>query len=423
MEHKQILLYLAFIIILFSCSTSKRITSADNKANILDSVLKANPQYFDTILRRKDSFRLQIIYTKIDRDKKNVPHFTDYYFNVSDSLYFYPASTVKMPAALLSLEKINRSNSGINQSTLLHLDSSGLQEINKKAFLAEDNTKASIATFIKRIFLVSDNDAYNHLYEFLGQEDINTSLREKGYTDVQIRHRLQISLTEEQNRFTNAINFYDSAGRILYHQPVQYSNFLFEKRNDLLGKGYMKDTEIIYQPFNFSAKNKISLPDLHNILRSVIFPQSINKQKHFDLTPDDYHFLYRYMSAYPRESNFTEYRDITQYYDAYGKFLLYGSQRGDLPSNIRIFSKEGDAYGFLTDVAYIVDFENKIEFMLSATIYCNSDGIFNDDKYDYDTVGYLFMKNLGKALYDYELNRVRKFVPDLSSFKIDYSKE
>jgi hypothetical protein len=58
--------------------------------------------------------------------------------------------------------------------------------------------------------------------------------------------------------------------------------------------------------------------------------------------------------------------------------------------------------------------------MLSATISCNSDGIYNDDKYDYDRLGFPFMKNLGKTIYEYELSRKRKFVPDLSGFRVVY---
>ncbi len=91
-------------------------------------------------------------------------------------------------------------------------------------------------------------------------------------------------------------------------------------------------------------------------------------------------------------------------------------------NNIRIFNKEGDAYGFLNDIAYVADFENKIEFMLSCTILCNTDGIFNDDKYDYETIGFPFMKKLGQLIYNYEKQRPRKHLPDLSRFVIDYSR-
>jgi len=90
------------------------------------------------------------------------------------------------------------------------------------------------------------------------------------------------------------------------------------------------------------------------------------------------------------------------------KFLFYGSEKVKPQSNIKILNKVGDAYGFLTDVAYITDSVNNVEFMLSATILCNKDGIFNDNQYDYDTIGFPFMKQLGKLIYDYELKRKKR---------------
>ena len=121
----------------------------------------------------------------------------------------------------------------------------------------------------------------------------------------------------------------------------------------------------------------------------------------------------------PGESDFPQFD--SSYNGAYSKFLLYGG-KGDMEPNIRIFNKEGDAYGFLTDVAYVVDFKNNIEFFLSANINCNSDGIYNDDKYDYENVGLPFLKNLGQVIYQYELQRKRKKHPKLSKFKINYPK-
>ncbi len=66
--------------------------------------------------------------------------------------------------------------------------------------------------------------------------------------------------------------------------------------------------------------------------------------------------------------------------------------------------------------------KNKTEFMLSATILCNSDGIFNDDKYDYNKVGLPFMKKLGMLIYNYELKRPRKHLPDLTEFSFSTEK-
>jgi hypothetical protein len=68
----------------------------------------------------------------------------------------------------------------------------------------------------------------------------------------------------------------------------------------------------------------------------------------------------------------------------------------------------------------VVDFENNIEFMLSATIHCNSDCIYNDDHCDYETIGFPFLKHLGHVVYDYELKRERKHKMGLSSLKFNY---
>ena len=158
------------------------------------------------------------------------------------------------------------------------------------------------------------------------------------------------------------------------------------------------------------------------MLRSVLFPEAYSDKQQFDLTKDDQQFLLHWMSAYPRESKYPNY-DSAQYWDAYCKFMLFGSEKKEVPKHIRIFNKPGDAYGFLTDITYIVDLQNNIEFMLSATISCNSDGIYNDDKYDYETIGFPFMKNLGQTIYNYELQRERKHKPDLTKFSLNYQQQ
>ena len=59
-------------------------------------------------------------------------------------------------------------------------------------------------------------------------------------------------------------------------------------------------------------------------------------------------------------------------------------------------------------------FENKIEFFLSAVVYGNSNGVLNDDSYDYENLTIPFLADIGKAIYEYELERNREFEPDLS---------
>lgn len=388
----------------------------------MEKLLKQYPQYFDSLIAKKDEYRVQIIYTQIDRGKNNMARFTDHYFNINGSQYFYPASTVKFPIAVLALQKLNELNiPGLDRNTTMITETSFSGQTAVYNDPTAEDGRPTIAQYIKKILLVSDNDASNRLYEFLGQEYINNTLAKMGFKDVQILHRLQISLTEEENRNTNPIRFLDASGKIIYEKPAERSNLVYSKREIKLGKGYYNNGEIKKEPFDFSVKNQLTIETLNSLMKSVMFPETVPKQQRFNLEQEDYDFLRKYMSMYCTESKDPSYPG-PEYWDNYVKFIFYGAEKVKPEANIRIFNKVGDAYGFLTDVTYIADFEKGIEFMLTATIYCNSDGIFNDDKYDYDTVGLPFMKNLGKVIYEYELKREKNNKPDLSTWQFSYTR-
>lgn len=388
--------------------------------SFLADVLASHPDFFDSVLANKNDWNVQVIYSQVDRGANGIPTLKNYYFNVNAARYFYPASTVKFPACLLALQKLHELNiAGVDKNTTMITE----KGYHNRTAVYNDPTSPtgnpSIGQYIKKILMVSDNDANNRLYEFLGQQYLNEELHKRGYGDVQILHRLDISLTADENRYTNPVKFLGPGNDILYQQPLQYNRDSFVTRNDHVGNGFYKAGQLVDEPMDFSAKNRVSLQDLHTMLVSLIFPSKVNAAQRFNLSEDDRKFMLKFMSRLPTESDYPPYAaDTVAYWPAYCKFLLFGSEKGSLPENIRIFNKVGDAYGQLTDVAYIVDFDKNIEFFLSATIYCNKDGIINDDKYNYDDTGLPFMKHLGEVLYDYELQRKRKIIPDLSSLKL-----
>lgn len=389
---------------------------------LLQNLLQQYPQFFSNIINNRKELNTQIIYTQINRDAKGTPLLNTFYFNVDADKYFYPASTVKLPICLLALQKLNElKTTGIDKNTTMITEAGSPLQTAVYNDPTTPDGRPTIANYIKKILMVSDNDAFNRLYEFLGQEYINKELQQKGYKDVQILHRLQIALPEIENRQTNPIKFYDSNSTLLYQQPLQMSKLLYTKRTDSLGRGFYQAGNLVEQPMNFATKNRISLQDLHEILMSIIFPDRFNADKRFNITAEDRQFVLQYMSKLPTESTYPPYQaDTANYWPAYCKFLLFGSEKGSLPKNIRIFNKVGDAYGQMLDVAYVVDFEKGVEFFVSAAIYCNSDGVLNDDKYDYDTIGFPFMKNLGKVIYDYEVKRTKSHLPNLSALIFDY---
>ena len=376
------------------------------------------------ILNNPNSFHYQLIYTQINRDHNNKPSFTHHHLHVDRNQYFNPASTVKMPLAFLALEKLNKINKqGVNKFTPMLTDSAYTGQTTVMEDGSAENGLPSIAHYIKKIFLVSDNDAYNRLYEFIGQKTINERLWQMGYKDFRITRRF-VRATEEENRYTNPVRFVDGPGKLLYKQSAAYNdlNFDFSKKI-LVGQAhYNRDDSLVHAPMDFTTHNNAPLEDLQQILQSVLFPASVPAHQRFGLTGDDYKFLYEYMSKLPAESKFPKY-DTTVYFDSYTKFFMFKSGKTEIPEHIRVFNKTGWSYGFLTDIAYIVDFKNKVEFMLSGTIYVNRDGILNDDKYEYEELGYPFFKEVGNIIYQHELERKRKFAPDLKGFEMKYHKQ
>lgn len=436
-RYNSILNFVAALAIFFSCTSAKQGRGVHEKPfaitgtvpadttktdDFLLTLLKQYPGYFDSILQHQKDWNVQIIYTQIDRGRNGVPAFRNHYFNVNAARYFYPASTVKLPIVLLALQRLNElKDKGIDRNTTMITETSYSGQTAVYNDPTTPGGKPTIANYIRKILMVSDNDAFNRLYEFLGQEYVNRELHKKGYEDVQILHRLDIFLTQEENRQTNPVKFLDSNNNVLYSQPAQRNAETYAQRTDSMGNGFYRGGNLVNGAMDFSKKNRISLEDLHQILMSLVFPDKVKPGQRFNITEEDRKFVLKYMSQYPTESVYPPYAaDTANYWPAYCKFLLFGAQKGGLPENIRIFNKVGDAYGHLADVAYVVDYKNQVEFFLSALIYCNSDGILNDDKYDYKTIGLPFMKNLGAVIYDHELKREYKFKPDLSAVKFMY---
>ncbi|MES2882747.1 MAG: serine hydrolase [Bacteroidota bacterium] len=379
-----------------------------------------NNNLFREVILQPHVYRLQIIYTQINRDAHKHPSFKNYYYNYNSQTYFNPASMVKLPLAFLSLEKINELNiNGVNKYTTILFDSSQSWQRPMLADTTAVNGLPSIAHFIKRALLISENDPYNRMYQFVGQQSINQKLHQKSYGDVRITRQF-LGLTFEQNRYSNPLRFVNATRKLLYKSPPAFNTDSFNFKNVIkIGKAHInRNDSLVNEPFDFTMHNSLSLEDMQQMLQSVLFPQSVAATKRFNLTKDDYKFLYRYLSQYPSETPSPKY-DTAKFYDSYVKFFFRDSTH-KMPRHLRVFNKVGWSYGFLTDVSYVVDFKNKVEFMLSATLYVNSDGIVNDGKYDYDKIGYPFLYQLGQTIYQFELKRKKTFEPDLSPFKIKY---
>lgn len=414
---KKSLFYIILLLLVKANSINAQLPAPFNAIlpSIQDSIAKK-------VLASPNTYRLQLVYTQIDRDQNGIPRFTNHILYADPENYFNPASMVKMPLAFLAMEKLYELNQpGVNKYTTMQFDSNYQRQVAMYADSSAQNKKPSIAHFVKRAFLISENDPYNRLYQFVGQGPTNQKLLAKGYSSTKITRQF-MGYTEDQNRHTNGIRFMDEKGVPILKLAPQYNKDSFQFGAPILiGDAHWNSKdEVVNAPFDFTRHNNISLVDMQKMLQAVLFPASVPKQNRFNMTDADRLFLLQYLSQYPSETDYPKY-DSAHFYDSYVKFFFQDSTH-NMPKHIRVFNKVGWAYGFLTDVSYVLDTKNNIDYMLSATIYVNSDGVVNDSKYDEATVGFPFLNQIGKAFYQYELERPRKFKPILKNQVKQYEK-
>ena len=393
-----------------SCSKSQ-------SENALNEIIDSMGAEFPNIVSNPEKHRLQILYTQINRNQKNQPTFKTFSFGVDTSRYFYPASSTKLPIAVLALEKARMINEIDIYDKFQILPGpvyrNGVDKDN-----SSETGYPSLAHSIRNLFIISDNSANNYLYDFLGRDYINKRLWDLSLNSTRIRHRLSINLSDEDNRFTHLINFYDKS-KIIYKQESQIASMPLKLNvNDFkIGKYHLSEGEKKDGPLDFSTKNYMNLPEQHELLKRIIFPKNYAREEQFSLSESDYQFLYREMSILPRQSDYPSFPDFDKHYDGYCKFFLYGDTKDKIPDNIKIFNKVGLAYGFVIDNAYIIDIRNNVEFLLTAVIYSNSNQTMNDDEYDYEKISIPFLASLGRKIYDLELKRYKKVFPDLQYYK------
>jgi len=409
--------YLSLVCALLLAAVTAHGQSPVPDSPLLDSLLHTNPALVP-VLEHPTTYQLQIIYTQINRDAHNVPHFTQHTYHLNPQQYFNPASLVKLPVALLALEKLHTLPPSVSRNTLMSTGVAGrCQTPVPFAAPADSDRQATVGNYIKRMLLVSDNLAYNRLYEFLGQRTINDRLQQLSYPGSRIVRRFAPCDTAA-NRSTNPIAFYSATGDTLYKQPAQTN-----PRTPTpplgpiyVGRAHKVGDRIIHRPYDFTTANNLPLPDITAILQTALFPEVIPAAQRPQLTSADHAFLRQYLHLTPHASHFSAYA-TPRYFDAYKKYLYYGRLPEAQPQlGLRIFNIVGMSHGYLADVAYFADSLHQSEFLLSAVLYVNQDGVINDGAYEYDSIGEPFLAQLGQLFYQYEALRPRQFPPNLSLF-------
>jgi hypothetical protein len=303
----------------------------------------------------------------------------------SNAEWVAPASMVKLPMAMLALAKLQRME--LPRSTQLRV----IDPASCGAQFEETAQWESIERSITRMLVVSDNGAFNRLFEFVGMGETNRLLADLGFVGVRIQARLG-ACTPANNGEGRAVELADANG-VLMQKLVADASVQVQAVTPapLVGQAYLDFADQrVDSPKNFAQSNHWRIADSHALLLAIAGGKA---HPLFDqLAPDHQTFLRTTMSTLPRVAGFDE----TTYPDAWGKFLVHGDQKTRFPDGLQITNKIGQAYGFLTDSAWIRDAADH-QCVLTATVYVNADGVLNDDQYEYDQIGFPCLATLGRA--------------------------
>lgn len=326
--------------------------------------------------------------------------------------YFYPASAVKLCAAVAALQRVQALRRTLGPCAcdadaplVLHARGGDAEATcgtragaHPRAAHSRDASNArggtiTVAHELRKLFLVSDNEAFNRLWDFAGHEAINRSMWAAGLHSARLHHRLHDAAQQkrpEREKCTPAVEVHPRHGGVgAYALPPQRSKLdVPPTLGATLGAAYVPpgssaDSDVVHAPLDFSLRNAMSLTDLQDCLIKLLAPD-VRPQGSpgFGLSGDHSELLREAMAQYPCSSANPSYAR-ERHPDEWCKFFLPGLRRV-LPGNaLRVYNKIGQAYGHTIDNALIVDCETGRGFFLAATVYTNANGVLNDDKYEY----------------------------------------
>ena len=339
-----------------------------------------------------------------------------------DAEYFYPASTVKLfgaIAACIAVRTLAKKHKGLDMDTPLRFGD-GIEIGNKTETGSETETKntknqiTSLRVELAKLFLVSDNAAFNLCYDITGAKGIRSwHNKHLPGEDISVTHKLRDgrdSFSDDENNNLQPVfarlSSDDEWTRILdesWDEGVEMretykGNIEEAKHRYAIGTGHVdSDGQMVDSQLDCSRKNRCSLSAMQKGLRwlltvdeedidGLMTQEGIdNDDDSHSLHPDDREFLIQVAAAVPSgafkfgiDAEYMEAKKIATLPDEYNKFFLPGIERAvekyletecaledeerpevspqnPKPMNCRITitNKLGRAYGFSVDNAHV----------------------------------------------------------------------
>lgn len=358
----------------------------------LQNWLAAKQGILNQVYQSSDKYRLEIILTKIKKDTNGNRQVSHYSFRNHPDVYRNPASTIKLPTALLALEKFSSlADKGIQIGTQFQV-----RGLNNSC--SPTLEKQSLQHTVVMALSVSDDHAYNTLFDFAGTAYLNRRLPESGYPKARILQKFHPSCSLADCRMSPDFVFMDESGKELFQvSGSRDTNQWTWPRIDSykIGKAYLNaNNKLIPEPRNFYGSNLLALEDLHRMMACLFLPEYFEPAHRFRLNPAADSLVKWALRVKPSQTSIQKLSKAP-YHDAYTSYFFCGNKpQNSIPEYLEVYNVVGQSHGFLSESAFIVNTQTQETLILSAALYVNQDGIINDGKYEYQTIGFPFLKTL-----------------------------
>ena len=355
------------------------------------SLLRGGGAALKTVVATPEPYRFQVLYAPVSQGAKPTLERHGYR---ADAEYFFPASSMKVPITLAAYDH------------LASLRAAGRPALTRDATLrihpAAGGGEPFVTTVARetwRALIVSDNFSANRLLAAVGHREAHQTLWSLGLRSVRIHGGFATGAEVDPATQSPRVEF-AAPGGASDELPSRRSTLdppPTEAASLLIGKAAIVDGRRVEGPLSFAEKNAIRLTELQDTLVRIMRPELLPPAAGADAaTKDDLAYLRHTLGTLPSESGLAGYdRNIVADYQLIP--FLRGIERVRARGHFEIFSKVGQAFGFLIANAYVVDKDTGRSFFLTAAVYANPDETMNDDTYAYDSISFPALADVGEA--------------------------
>ncbi|NUN15232.1 MAG: serine hydrolase [Myxococcales bacterium] len=294
-------------------------------------------------------FKALVVVLSPDRHKGYTTTVYDYKGTSTDATNWWPASSIKLYAAIAALEKAASMGFSPTAQLIYHYD--------------DGPKKYSLEHLVKQALIPSDNWSYDRLVEFVGFEELNHGFLTpaKGFsgTVLQRAYGARLRMGEKQR------------GTLRHSPKIEVMEGRFHKElPERSGKSTFDDCQ--------DEGNCTPLVDLAEAIRRVVLHDKLPEQQRFSLGPGHLKLLRSALSSKrPR-----------------GNGVVDGLRKGLGKLTTTLYHKPGFALQWFSDVVFVAPRGQKTKYIVAMAGYPGRDAL-NDAAWH---VGRLITKKVLKPL-------------------------